>query len=298
MRYKLQIILAIFLISAFIVGYANSPEDKDKLKKLTDDYVEAFNLHDVDKLISFWSSDGALVNLNTHEIIQSRNNLIKYYKDLFEKEKALNLKITINNLSSLESGIANERGLAQISYSDKTVDNDAFKAEFIKADGTWQLKTLSKFTIQPSNSNFEKLKDLAWLIGNWVDQDEDVMINLTYKWDNNKSYIFQNYDMKVLDQKYLTGHQVIGWDPIKKSIRSWIYDFDGGFGESFWTQEGEKWYANTVYTFYNGRKGSALHIYTKVDDNTYTFASVSRDIDGIIQPNIGPFTVVRKGENK
>ena len=34
---------------------------------------------------------------------------------------------------------------------------------------------------------------------------------------------------------------MIGYDPVKGRLRSWVFDSEGGFGEGSWRQEGNKW---------------------------------------------------------
>ena len=43
-----------------------------------------------------------------------------------------------------------------------------------------------------------------------------------------------------------------------------------------------------------GEKTSAINIYTAVDENTFTFSSIGREINGEPQPNIEEIRVVRK----
>ena len=157
-------------------------------------------------------------------------------------------------------------------------------------------KTQTETTIQPAQSHFESLQALDWLVGNWVNKDENATSSSSFKWDKNKNFLIQHFVVHATGQKELDGHQIIGWDPSENKIRSWIFDSDGGFGESTWSQDGANWYASTVFTLSDGRKASTTHVYTKINDNTYTFASNDRDIDGQILPNIGPFTFIRKQE--
>ena len=39
----------------------------------------------------------------------------------------------------------------------------------------------------------------------------------------------------------LEGTQVIGWDPAAGTIRSWMFDSDGGFGEGTWSKKDNSW---------------------------------------------------------
>lgn len=140
----------------------------------------------------------------------------------------------------------------------------------------------------------EELKELGWLVGSWVDQDEDIDVTSTYRWDKSGHFLIEHFVMEVPDKDNLEGYQVIGWDPAENRLRSWLFDTDGGFGQSVWLQQDNSWISSTVFTLSDGRKASATHVYTKIDDNTYTFESENRDIDGEVLPDIGPFTVVKK----
>lgn len=293
MNWKVTAVVLVLALTFLLIGYENKDNDKE-IRALSDENMKAFNEHDAEKLARLWSEDGFLENLNTHVSIQGRENLIKFFKTYFENTPESTINISIKEIHFVDPEQAIEKGMAQIHYKDNTVENAAFKMESIKADGVWKIQNLSLFYATPTHSNYEHLKELEWLIGDWVDQDEDTDTHLSYRWDENKNWIFQNYEMAILGQEYLKGYQIIGWDPIKKKIHSWIFDSEGGFGECIWSKENDKWFANTGFTFSDGKKGSSLHIYKKINDNSYTFSSQARDINGIIQPNIGPFTVVRK----
>ena len=63
----------------------------------------------------------------------------------------------------------------------------------------------------------------------------------------------------------LEGTQVIGWDPAAGTIRSWMFDSDGGFGEGIWTKNDNTWIVKFSQVLPDGRKASATNIYTLVD---------------------------------
>ncbi len=145
-----------------------------------------------------------------------------------------------------------------------------------------------------TSSHYEQLKELNWLVGKWQDVEDDVEVNSLFAWKLNKNFLEQHFYVQREGKKELEGLQTIGWDPIEKLIRSWIFDSEGGYGESFWQKEGDSWYADTNFVLSDGRKATAMHIYTKVDDNTYSFSSKNRVIDGEDMPDIGPVQIVRK----
>ena len=70
----------------------------------------------------------------------------------------------------------------------------------------------------------------------------------------------------------------------------------GGYGEGTWTHKGDKWIIENSGTLPDGGKMSSKNILTYVDDNSFKWESVNRDIDGKLQPNVEPVMVVRKTE--
>ena len=47
-------------------------------------------------------------------------------------------------------------------------------------------------------------------------------------------------------------------------------------------------------TLSDGRKATAIQIIKKIDDNSFTFESIGRQVDGELLPNVEPITIVRK----
>lgn len=92
----------------------------------------------------------------------------------------------------------------------------------------------------------------------------------------------------------MSGMQVIAWDQSKQAIRSWTFDSDGGFGEDTWTQSGTRYTIRAKYTLPDGGIASAINVFTFVEDNKCTWKSVSREIDGELQPDTDEVVLVRK----
>ncbi len=142
--------------------------------------------------------------------------------------------------------------------------------------------------------HYQHLKGLEWLIGEWIDTDDDVDIVITYTWDAHKNFIYQKFSVSTEGTPELEGTQIIGWDPVKKTIRSWIFDSDGTFGEATWTQQNGAWNVETIQTLADGSQASATDSYKFINTDSYSWESDGREINGKILPDIDPVTVVRK----
>ena len=141
------------------------------------------------------------------------------------------------------------------------------------------------------------LNDLAWLVGEWTDPSGASAISTTVTWTKNKSFLNYSFKVSVAGTDDLEGTQVIGWDPAAGTIRSWMFDSDGGFGEGTWSKKGNRWMIEFRQVLPDGRKASATNIYTMINNNTITWQSIGREVDGHFLPNIGPVKVIRKGKS-
>lgn len=166
--------------------------------------------------------------------------------------------------------------------------------EFLKQNGKWYIVSVSDIETPPAPPIHNKLKDMDWVIGNWKDQDDTVTITFSNNWDKFKNFITSRFTMTIYDTLAMDGMQIIGWNPIKKSPESWIFDSDGGNGTGTWSKKGDGWEVAVNYTLSDGKKASAINIYTELDNDHYRFASTNRLVDGKALPDIEPVTVKRE----
>jgi hypothetical protein len=165
-------------------------------------------------------------------------------------------------------------------------------ARYVKQGDKWLLKSLHEAEKAPSH--YEQLKELEWLIGEWVDTDEGASVRTTCRWTKNRNFITRSFAVSIGEITGLEGTQVIGWDPAEKVIRSWLFDSDGGFGVGVWSGKDNRWTIRALRVLPDGRKGSAVNVLRRVDEDTFTWESTGREVDGEVLPNVGPVTVSRK----
>lgn len=269
----------------------NTRDNEKAIRNIVQSYQEAYNQQDATKLTAQWASDATYINPVTGESAEGRDAIEKLFKEKFTEGKKRHLEITIKNIEFPTENEAVENGVMKVTIADQPAQQVAYEANYVKENGKWLIKSIGEIELQEPISNFEQLKDLAWMVGQWEDSDENVDIVFNNKWDEHKNFITQHFKMKVYDQDDIEGKQIIAWDPVKNTVRSWIFDSDGGFGEGTWEKENKSWYATMRFTLGDGRLASSTNIYTPVDDKSYTFASVAREVDGEILPDLDPVTV-------
>lgn len=294
-KFKIAMIgLALLLAGCDLEKNKDFSQSELEVRKNASELMEAFNHHEPEKIAALWAKNGVFFHPLTGEISKGKSEIVQYYKDQFAKQKDSKIEIIVDSVEFQGKDQATEKGLFRISFDGKSSVQSAFKANLIKEDGKWVIQEIRDIAIEQAPSQFEHLKEIDWLVGEWVDHDENVEITFSCKWDKYKNFLTQRFTTKILGQHQLEGQQIIAWDPIKEQIRSWVFDSDGGVGEGFWTKKNNSWYVHMSYTLADARRASATLIYTKIDDNSYTFASTGRDIDGEVLPDIDPVKIERK----
>ena len=139
------------------------------------------------------------------------------------------------------------------------------------------------------------LAKLGWLVGEWVDQGPETTITTSVRWTLNRKFLKRVFAIHENGKIVLVGTQMIGWDPVSKRIHSWTFDSEGGFGEAYWIQDGNRWLAKKSFVLATGEKASAVNILTHVDDNTLRWQSIAREVGGELMPSVPEVTIVRKG---
>ena len=138
------------------------------------------------------------------------------------------------------------------------------------------------------------LEQLDWLVGDWVDEDDQSRVAFSVEWVAKGKFLRRTFAVSDEEGVVMEGTQVLGWDPANKRIRSWTFDTEGGFGEAFWTRDGDRWIAKKTFTLATGEKASALNVITMIDGDSFQWLSLNREVGGEFQPNAGPVTIVRK----
>jgi len=158
------------------------------------------------------------------------------------------------------------------------------------------LGILSPLTAQePAEPRFAEagLEQLAWLVGNWGEEDGGTQISASCGWTKNGSFLTRSFSVRRDEEIVLEGTQVIGWNAAEQRIQSWTFDSEGGFGQGYWSRDGDRWTVKTHFVLSTGERASSLNVFTKIDEDTLSWQSVNRERGGEILPNVDPITIVR-----
>jgi uncharacterized protein (TIGR02246 family) len=277
------------------------PNDEAAVRAAGAAFLEAYNARDAKKLAALWSPEATYSDPATGEEIVGREAIEDAFADAFADKKEVKLTADIKSIDFVSPNVAITRGVAHVIRPGEEPEDSEFTAVRVKRDGQWLLDRVSEVELETTPpSNYKYLKPLEWMIGSWHDADprDAVEIQTDCEWTKNKNFITRSFAVAIGDRINKSGMQIIGWDPVAKQIRSWVFDSEGGYSEGTWTRKDDRWFIHNSGTLIDGAKATNINIVTPIDDNSYKWESVNREINGELQPNVDPVLVVRKADKR
>ncbi len=274
---------------------ASLEAQRQAIRQQVASYVEAFNAQDAQRLAEHWLPEAVYVNPQTGHRVQGRKAIAKEFQQMFAALGKVKLAVEVEAIEFVSPHVAVERGQARVIYPEGHADLSRYTAVHVKQQGQWYLDRVTEREVYVPPSRYEKLKQLEWMVGSWIDQADDGVVKTTVRWSRNRNYLVRFFDVVTDSGVELAGMQLITWDPDRKQIRSWTFDSDGGFGEGRWERKGNQWIVTVTHTLPQGGKATAVNIITQVDRNRFRWKSINRTARGKLLPNIPEITIVRAG---
>jgi uncharacterized protein (TIGR02246 family) len=274
---------------------APRPEEKP-IRDLVDAFAKAYNGPDLKALAACFSDEASVVD-SAGEATRGKSEVVEMYASSLDENPDLNVEPKVQEIRFLTPDVARVEGQSRLS----TEKGDAseytrFSSLAVKRDGKWLIAEIREYPAPVEEvSSYDRLKELEWMLGDWVDESESVKASSTVRWADNKSFLIRTYQVEVRGEKAQSGTVFIGWDPQTGQIKSWLFDSDGGHGEGLWTRTGEKqWVVKAHGVLRDGRPTSATQVHVVINKDSVKTSSIDRIIGGEIAPDIAEIVMVRK----
>lgn len=261
--------------------------DDEAIRKLARDYEAACNAKDAKAVAALFAPDGELVE-DDGNVVQGRDAIAAAFTQMFAATPKASTKVAIDSIRLVSPSVAIEDGSTKTTLSPgQPPILGRHCVTHIKVDGRWLMASARALegdsrTIPVS----ERLKPLEFLIGDWVDESPESVVSSSYRWSEGHNFIDQKFTVRLNDSTTLQGTQRIGWDPKNKSIKSWLFDVDGGHAEGIWSWDGKRWIVKINGVAADGSTDSATSAFTPVTKNSFDYESIHRIINGEPAPNL------------
>lgn len=269
--------------------------DTAEIRKAFDLYIAAFNAGDADSLAERWAED-AEYKAPTGAAYKGRAKIREAFDAFFRANRGARLSVTVTDTLCDSSNQARTRGTAAFSREGGPPTESQFTAVLVKKGDAWMMASVGE--AESGAGGYPHLKDLEWLIGEWGGGDDNTRAETSFEWIANKNFISVSFKIFENGEPESEGMEIIGWDPVKKTIRSWFFDSSGRFGDGIWSKEGGRWTVRTSATLGDGQKASAINVFSPVDVDSFKWSSTGREVAGEPLPNTSEHTVTRKNPAK
>ncbi len=282
--------ISIPTLFAFAAAFATTPglaqegdgnsQDKAAIAKNAEAFVEAFDKGDAKSLAALWTPEGDYTDQTGH-VMKGQAAIGKTFGEFFAENKGLKLGIESESLRFVTPDVAIEDGVSTVFSPDGTPPSRVrYSIVHVKNEGKWHLSSV-RDAPYVAPSNYEHLQGLEFTIGSWSGESSDGKgEQLDVSWAENQNFVHAVFSTSAGNVSVSSAHHIIGWDPLQKTIRSWMFDRTGGFGEAGWTRDGKKWTLKTTSVLQDGKKASATYVLTQVDDNTIRLQAKDQTWDG------------------
>jgi uncharacterized protein (TIGR02246 family) len=269
-------------------------DDTKAVAALVASFTKAFNAGDAAAAAATYTETAIVVD-EQGERIEGRVAIRDQLARSFADSPGTTIAIQVDDLrflgpeTAIEMGRTTIRPAAGAGAPEKT----RFTAVYVKLGGQW-LQAAVRDEISHELTPHDRLKELEWLVGDWINESQDAVVNTTCKWTADGNFLVRDFTMKTQGQPVLSGTQRIGWDPVRHQIKTWIFDSEGGYGEGYWTRDGDRWLIKTDGVRQDGRHASATNIITRLGKDRASWQSVVRTVGSTSVPGVDEFAIVRK----
>jgi uncharacterized protein (TIGR02246 family) len=258
-------------------------------------YVGAYNQKDVAKLVELFTQDGSLVD-SENQATRGREAIAQQFTEGFAEPSTYTLDGKTERIRLITPDVAQAEGMSRlVSPREATIAN-RFVALLARQGGAWKIAEMRDYPAPvDSVAPNERLKELEWMVGEWVDESEDSQVTSTVRWGQGKGYLVRDYSVQVKGEPTTSGLMVIAWDAQSDQIKSWIFNADGSHGEGCWTRVTEnQWVIKAHGSTGDGRPTSATQVITLINKAAIKTSSIDRIVGGEITGDIEEIIMVRK----
>jgi len=255
-------------------------------------FTEAFNRRDVPALLKLFAEDCELTEADG-TTVNGLKELEDELTSTFEAEPKARISVGVDLLRVVAPNVIVEEGKTTYYPDGATLTAETeYQATHVKQGDRWVMSRVRGFN-RVVLSPYDQLRELEWLVGDWVDESPDSLVEASYRWDDNKAFLLQDFSIRVKGQKVLQGTQRIGWDPLSKQIKAWVFDSEGGHAQSLWSFVDGSWVIQAKGVRNDGKVVTVTNQLTQLGRDRFSLESADRIVGDERMPNMSVI-VVRK----
>lgn len=268
----------------------------EAVQKALQAFVDAFNAGKPADAVALFAPAGVLVD-EAAVPHQGQDVLTELLTGFLETYPGAKMSLETEDIRLIGPQLAVAETVRTVKR-DETQDRAVTRAAvtFVLTDGQWKIAVVRDEPADDELTPHENLEPLAWLVGEWVNEESDSLIHLDCRWSEDQNYLLAAFTVKREGSDEMKSEMRIGWDPLERKIHSWVFDSDGGYGQGEWTRLENRWLLKSDAVLPNGSTGSATFMIEPDSADRFRMIGVDRVVGNDVQPDLETL-LVRKPPN-
>lgn len=293
-RSRHAVMVAMLLPLAAVAGAADRTRDEAAIRAAAERYRTALEQGDTKALAALWTEDGDIVDADGTVLPGRATVAVEGQRPAGDERPRVELGET--SLRFVSDDVAIEDGSVTVALPGMPNPfTGRFSATWVRQDGMWKIAAVRESRVD-AGSGDERLADLEWMVGDWTVVEErpenappsPAAIDMKVRWNPEKTFLLRDVHIHPRDSDAGGIHitQRIGWDPLSRRIRSWVFSSDGGHGEATWSRDGGTWVARTMSVTPDGSQTATINVYAYDGADRCTWRSLPTHAGGEHTPPI------------
>lgn len=246
-------------------------------------FVDAYNRHDAAAIGAMFLPAAQIID-EADNTVEGREAIQAVFDEVFQAFPETKVEVRIESIRMIGRSLAVETGTTSTLRSpNEPAETARYSVVHVLTDGKWLMGLVRDIPSEPTHR--DHLQALSWLVGDWIDESETGKVRTQASWSKDGSFLLQEITVTRADQEVIRVSQRIGWDPLRKQFRSWMFDSEGGYGESFWTPTESGWLIKATSVNSDGTTSSATNHIQPLSLDRFLFLSVDRVTGNEVLPN-------------
>ncbi len=206
------------------------PADEAAIRSVAESYAKAYNAGDAHALAALFADDAEMID-EDGERMRGRSVIEGVFGSMFKERPGASIAISPASLRFLGPDAAQEEGQTQV----KTASSEApttrhYTVLYVKEGKRWVYSSVREERAK-NLSHHQRLQELAWLVGDWMDETPDSVVQSTCQWTADRNFLVRDFSIQVQGKPVMTVNERIGWDPfdpanqvmgLRLRGRSWV----------------------------------------------------------------------------
>ena len=184
------------------------PQERESdVRAITDlvaSFVKAYNAKDAKALGDLFTPDAEIED-EDGEVTRGRDAIVARFSGTFKEKVGNTLTVDTESLRFLGTDVAIEDGTASLSAgADSPPSANRYSVIYARQGGRW-LHARVRDEPEEDVSAHDRLRELEWLLGDWVNESDDGVVDTTCKWSDDGNFLLREFDVKVEGRIALRG---------------------------------------------------------------------------------------------